>query len=109
MPTIPDSTKNSVISRLATRARERWPQIEQVKVRFKGGFGYVDAVCRRRGLETVSAQVRRLRQPVGIRDLPGQPRGLPASWLPTGTPSGTVEEALDTACGLYLSDPTAWT
>jgi hypothetical protein len=44
MPTIPDSTKNSVTSRLATRARERWPQIEQVKVRFKGGYGYVDAV-----------------------------------------------------------------
>ena len=28
--------------------------------------------------------------------------------LPGGWPSGTPEEALDTACGLYLGDPTAW-
>ena len=28
--------------------------------------------------------------------------------LPTGWPSGSPEEALDTACGLYLGDPTAW-
>ena len=31
------------------------------------------------------------------------------SYLPTGYPVGTAEEALDTACGLYLNDPTAWT
>jgi hypothetical protein len=30
------------------------------------------------------------------------------SWLPTGSPSASSEHALDTACGLYLSDPTAW-
>ena len=30
------------------------------------------------------------------------------SYLPTGYPVGTAEEALDTACGLYLNDPTAW-
>jgi hypothetical protein len=28
--------------------------------------------------------------------------------LPDGWPSGTPEDALDTACGLYLRDPTAW-
>ena len=31
------------------------------------------------------------------------------SYLPSGYPVGTCEEALDTACGLYLNDPTAWT
>ena len=30
------------------------------------------------------------------------------SFLPNGTPSGSPEEALDCACGLYLGDPTAW-
>ena len=30
--------------RLAARARERWPQISRVNTRFKGGFGYVEAV-----------------------------------------------------------------
>jgi hypothetical protein len=29
--------------------------------------------------------------------------------LPSGLPTGSPEEALDTACGLYLNDPTAWT
>ena len=31
------------------------------------------------------------------------------SIFPTGLPVGTCEDALDTACGLYLGDPTAWT
>lgn len=31
------------------------------------------------------------------------------SYLPTGLPVGTAEDALDTACGLYLGDPSAWT
>jgi len=29
------------------------------------------------------------------------------SYLPTGLAAGSPEEALDTACGLYLGDPTA--
>ena len=29
------------------------------------------------------------------------------SFLPTGFMGGTAEDALDTACGLYLGDPTA--
>jgi len=28
--------------------------------------------------------------------------------LHTGTTTGSPEDALDTACGLYLGDPTAW-
>jgi hypothetical protein len=31
------------------------------------------------------------------------------SIFPTGSPVGTCEDALDTACDLYLNDPTAWT
>jgi hypothetical protein len=31
------------------------------------------------------------------------------SIFPTGLPVGTCQQALDTACGLYLNDPTAWT
>jgi len=30
------------------------------------------------------------------------------SFLPTGSFTGTPEEALDSACGLYLNDPSAW-
>ena len=31
------------------------------------------------------------------------------SIFPTGQPVGTCEDALDTACGLYLGDRTTWT
>jgi hypothetical protein len=30
------------------------------------------------------------------------------SVFPAGLPIGTCQDALDTACGLYLNDPTAW-
>jgi hypothetical protein len=30
------------------------------------------------------------------------------SILPDGAFTGSPEQALDTACGLYLADPTAW-
>ena len=35
--------------------------------------------------------------------------GYQDSVLSTGQFAGTPEDALDTACGLYLGDPTAWT
>ena len=31
------------------------------------------------------------------------------SYLPDGSTAGTPEDGFDTACGLYLADPTAWT
>jgi hypothetical protein len=34
--------------------------------------------------------------------------GYEVSALPTGVFAGAPEDALDTACGLYLGDPTAW-
>jgi hypothetical protein len=34
--------------------------------------------------------------------------GYEDSVLPTGDLAGAPEDALDTACGLYLGDPTAW-
>ncbi|MGZ8785615.1 MAG: hypothetical protein ACXW1Y_08650 [Acidimicrobiia bacterium] len=34
--------------------------------------------------------------------------GYQDSILPDGSFTGTPEQALDCACGLYLNDPTAW-
>ncbi|MGH3792690.1 MAG: hypothetical protein ACRDQ9_18225, partial [Pseudonocardiaceae bacterium] len=30
------------------------------------------------------------------------------NWLPDGSPSGTPEQALNCALGLYLADPSTW-
>ncbi len=39
----PTSTKTSLQQRLSARARERWPQLAGVDVRFRGAFAYVTA------------------------------------------------------------------
>jgi hypothetical protein len=44
MPTIPDSTKASLHHRLIERARQRWPQLSQIRMRYRAGFAYIDGV-----------------------------------------------------------------
>jgi len=107
--TIPESTKTSLHQRLTARARERWPELAGVQVHFRGRFAYVDGdldsgqalqLCRLRyaGSATVWGFAIYLASKDGYED----------SLLPTGRPSGTPQEALDCACGLYLADPSAW-
>jgi len=106
---IPESTKISLQQRLLARARERWPGLADVQIRFRGRFAYVDgeleggevlALCRLRyvGSATVWGFAIYLASKDGYQD----------SILPSGRPSGTPQEALDCACGLYLADPSAW-
>jgi hypothetical protein len=107
--TIPESTKTSLGQRLRARQRERWPALAGVQVRFRGRFAYVEG-------ELSSGEVLplcRLRY-AGSASLWGFATYLASrdsyqdSVLPSGLPIGTPEEALDTACGLYLADPSAW-
>jgi hypothetical protein len=109
MARIPESTKTSLDQRLAARARERWPQISTVNLRFRAGFAYVDAVlpggeilplCRLRYAGYANAW--------GFAIYRASHDDYQDNYLPTGLAGGTAEEALDTACGLYLNDPTAW-
>jgi hypothetical protein len=108
--TYPDSTKTSLEQRLRARARQRWPDLDSVSVRHRANFSYVDGVlpdgttlklCRLR--YTGSAQRWRFAIYRASHD------DYDESTLPTGLPVGTCEDALDTACGLHLADPTAWT
>ena len=105
----PDSTKTSLEQRLRARARERWPQIASLQIRHRGTFSYVDAtvtdgttlkLCRLRYVGSASQwQFAIYRASHDDYD---------ESVFPTGLPVGTCQDALDTACGLYLNDPTAW-
>jgi hypothetical protein len=45
---------------------------------------------------------------MAVRDLPRSHDDYRESIFPTGLPIGTCQDALDTACGLYLKDPNAW-
>ena len=106
----PDSTKTSLEQRLRARARERWPQIASLQIRHRGNFSYVDAtltdattlkLCRLRYADSASQwQFAIYRASHDDYD---------ESVFFTGLPVGTCQDALDTACGLYLNDPTAWT
>ena len=110
MVKIPESTKNSLQYRMAARARERWPALARTQVRFRAGFAYVDGVL----ADGEVLKLCRLRY-VGYANQGGfaiyraSHDDYEDSHLPTGSMGGTAEDALDTACGLYLNDPTAWT
>jgi len=110
MPKIPESTKDSLQYRLAARARERWPAIARINTRFRAGFAYVDAVltdgdvlplCRLRYASYANMW--------GFAIYRASHDDYQDSYLPTGQSAGTADDALDTACGLYFADPTAWT
>lgn len=110
MARIPESTKSSLHQRLTARARERWPQISTINVRFRAGFAYVDAVL----ADGDVLPLCRLRyagyaNDWGFAIYRASHEDYQDSYLPTGTPVGGAEDALDTSAGLYLADPTAWT
>lgn len=114
MPTIPASTKTSVQQRLTRRARERWPQILQISTRFHGQFCYIHAAIDGDSDDQEELRLCRLRyggsaSRWGFAIYRASHDDYDDSYLPTGLPTATPEDALDTACGLYLADPTAWT
>lgn len=110
MAAIPTSTRSSLSHKLNTRARERWPQITHVDARFRGSFAYVSAQLP----DGDELPLMRLRyggsaSTWGFAIYRASHHDYEDSWLPDGRSAGTPETALDTACGLYLADPTAWT
>jgi hypothetical protein len=105
----PESTKTSLRQRLATRARERWPQLAGVTVRYHGEFAYVAGhlpdgttlpLCRLRYTGSATSWSFAIYR--------ASHDDYQKSILPSGYPASTPQEALDCACGLYLSDTTAW-
>ena len=109
MAQYPDSTKTSLEQRLRARARERWPQIASLQIRHRGDFSYVDATL----TDATTLKLCRLRY-VGSASqwqfaiYRASHDDYDESVFFTGLPVGTCQDALDTACGLYLNDPTAW-
>lgn len=110
MAKIPESTKNSLHQRLSNHARKRWPKISTIDMRYRAGFAYIDAVL----TDGQALPLCRLRyagyaNQWGFAIYRASHEDYEDSYLPTGQRAGTAEDALDTACGLYLNDPTAWT
>lgn len=105
----PESTKTSLRQRLTARARDRWPQLTDVTVRYRGAFAYIDGQLP----DGTTLPLCRLRyggsaHTWGFAIYRASHDDYEPSMLPTGYPAGTPQEALDCACGLYLGDTTAW-
>ena len=110
MAKYPDSTKASLQWRLTDRARERWPELASIEVRHRANFSYVDGVLPDGTvLKLCRLRYRGSAHQWGFAIYRASHDDYADSVFPTGMPAGTCEDALDTACGLYLRDPTAWT
>ena len=104
MAAIPESTRSSVALRLLDHAEQHWPQLHRIQVTSRAGFAYVTGIlpggeqiplCRLRyggsahsfGFAIYSAARARYEDAV----------------LLTGSPVGTPQQALDTACTIHLA------
>ena len=79
-------------------------------MRYRGEFAYIDGVL----VDGEVFRLCRLRYAGSAREwgfaiYRASHDDYEDSYLPSGYPVGSAEQALDTACGLYLNDPTAWT
>jgi hypothetical protein len=106
MATIPQATKTGLERRLTAHARTQWPRVTDLRVRYRAAFAWIDAELSDGEL----IPLIRLRY-LGSTDEWGFGLYLASSdkyedqILPTGSFTGTPEEALDCACELYLDAP----
>lgn len=100
----PASTKASLTSRLNAHARQHWPELTRINVRFRAGFAYIEGqldddtrikLCRLRygGSATLW----------GFAMYRASHDDYEDSILPTGSFASTPEDALDCAACLYLT------
>ncbi len=95
--------------RLDRRRQERWPEPTELDIRYRGSFAYVNGITSHDdSLSLLPALPPRLTRPLGLRVYLASKDGYEDSVLPHGSFTGSPEEALDCACGLYLDDVSAW-
>ena len=105
MAAIPQSTCDSITWRLLDHAATNWPQLKKVQVSYRGAFAYVAGVLP--GGEQIP--LCRLRyggsaHSFGFAIYSAARGGYQDAVLRTGLPTGTPQEALDTACTVHLAD-----
>lgn len=103
-----ESTKTNLRLRLNAHARQRWPVLAGVDVRYRANFAYIDG--RSRDGDTI--KLCRLRYGGsahlwGFAIYRASHDDYEDNYLPTGDHVGTAEDALDCACSLYLNDEQA--
>ena len=105
MPAIPESTRSSITLRLLDHAERNWPQLAKVRARYHGSFAYITGVLR----NGQQIPLFRLRyggsaHSFGFAIYSAASDRYQDAVLRTGLPTGTPQEALDTACTVHLAD-----
>ena len=111
VPAIPEPTRGSITWRLILHAEKNWPQLDKVQVTCRGSFAYAAGVLP--GGEKIP--LFRLRYGGSAHSFgfaiytAGR---YEDALLLTGQPTGTPQEALDTACTVHLAslghEPENW-
>ena len=106
MPAIPESTRSSIALRLIQHAKDNWPELGRPQVTSRAGFAYIAAALPG---DDEPQPLFRLRyggsaHSFGFALYSYATMRYEDSVLLTGSPVGTPQEALDTACTLYLAD-----
>jgi hypothetical protein len=104
MPAIPESTRSSITVRLLDHAENNWPQLAKVRARYHGSFAYITGVLR----NGEQIPLFRLRyggsaHSFGFAIYSAARARYEDAVLLTGSPVGTPQEALDTACTVHLA------
>jgi len=105
MAAIPESTRSSITLRLLRHAGQHWPKLQDLQVTSRAGFAYVTAAMPG---EQQPQPLFRLRyggsaHSFGFALYSHAAGRYEDSLLVTGSPVGTPQEALDTACTLYYT------
>ena len=105
---IPDRARWRLEQRLNLHRRERWPALRELKVRYRADYAYVTGRDHDGDLQLCRLRYAGSLDRWGFACYLASKDRYEASVLPSGAFTGTPEEALDCACGLYLNDPSAW-
>jgi hypothetical protein len=104
MPAIPEPTRSSITLRLLDHAERNRPQLAKIRARYHGSFAYITGVLR----DGEQIPLFRLRYGGSAHSFgfaiysPARDRYEDAV-LRTGLPTGSPQEALDTACTVHLA------
>jgi hypothetical protein len=104
MPAIPESTRSSITWRLILHAEKNWPQLTKVQARYHGAFAYITGVLP----DGEQIPLFRLRyggsaHSFGFAIWSAAHDRYQEAVLRTGFPTGTPQEALDTAGIVHLA------
>lgn len=107
MPRLPEYLKVDIEDRLIRHVTANWPALAGIKVRFRGGFAYLDAALPDGDVQPLV----RLRydgddHAFGFGLYRASHDDYEDSILPTGDWTTSPETAFDTAATLYLTDAT---